>query len=45
MRISISLPDELVKELDEVLKNEGYQVRSEGISDALKEFVNHHKIK
>ena len=44
MRISISLPDELVKELDEVLKNEGYQVRSEGISDALKEFVNYHKI-
>ncbi|MCC7561182.1 MAG: ribbon-helix-helix protein, CopG family [Methanobacterium sp.] len=41
MRISMSLPDELIKDLDEVLKKEGYNSRSEGISDALKEFINH----
>ena len=44
MRISMTLPDELVNELDEVFKKEGYQVRSEGIADALKEFVTHHKM-
>ena len=43
MRISMTLPDELINELDEVLKKEGYHVRSEGIADALKEYVDHHK--
>lgn len=45
MRISMSLPDELVKELDEVLKKEGYNVRSKGISDAIKEYIILHKSK
>lgn len=40
----MTLPDELVNDLDEVFKKEGYQVRSEGIADALKEFVTHHKM-
>ena len=44
MRISMTLPDELVNDLDEVFKKEGYQVRSEGIADVLKEFVTHHKM-
>jgi len=43
MRISMTLPDELINELDEVLKKEGYQIRSEGIATALKEYVDHHK--
>lgn len=42
MRISMSLPDELVKEFDEVLKKEGYSVRSKGIADALKEYIISH---
>lgn len=44
MRISMTLPDELVNNLDEVLKKEGYQVRSEGIAEALQEYVDHHKM-
>ncbi|MDO5837028.1 MAG: hypothetical protein Q4P17_11015 [Methanobacterium sp.] len=44
MRISMTLPDELVNDLDEVLKKEGYQVRSEGIVEVLQEYVDHHKM-
>lgn len=43
MRISMSLPDEIIKDLDEVLKNEGYHSRSNGIADALKEYVINHQ--
>jgi len=39
MRISISLPKHLLKEFDDVLKERGYQSRSKGIRDALKDYI------
>jgi CopG family nickel-responsive transcriptional regulator len=39
----MSLPDEILKDVDEVLKKEGYNSRSKGIADALTEYVIHHK--
>ena len=39
MRISISLPKKLLDEFDEVLKDRGYQARSKGIRDALKDYI------
>lgn len=38
IRISMSLPEELLKEFDEVLKARGYKSRSKGIRDALKDY-------
>lgn len=43
MRISMSLPDEIINDLDEVLKKEGYNSRSKGIADALKDYVINHE--
>ncbi len=39
MRISMSLPKKLLNEFDEVLKDRGYQSRSKGIRDALKDYI------
>ncbi|MGL4669607.1 MAG: nickel-responsive transcriptional regulator NikR [Methanobacteriaceae archaeon] len=39
MRISMSLPTKLLADFDEVLKDRGYQSRSKGIRDALKDYI------
>ncbi|MFA0834328.1 MAG: nickel-responsive transcriptional regulator NikR [Methanobacterium formicicum] len=39
MRISMSLPKKLLNEFDEVLKDRGYNSRSKGIRDALKDYI------
>ena len=39
MRISMSLPRGFLNEFDEVLKDRGYQSRSKGIRDALKDYI------
>jgi len=43
MRISMSLPKELLKDFDEVLNDRGYQSRSKGIRDALKDYIIRYK--
>lgn len=43
MRISINLEDELLKEFDEVLKENGYNSRRDGFQNAIKEYINHLK--
>ncbi len=39
IRISMSLPKKLLSEFDEVLKDRGYNSRSKGIRDALKDYI------
>ena len=39
MRISMSLPNKLLNEFDDVLRDRGYQSRSKGIRDALKDYI------
>lgn len=39
IRISMSMPKKLLREFDEVLKNKGYNSRSKGIRDALKDYI------
>ncbi len=39
MRISMSLPKKLLNDFDEVLRDRGYQSRSKGIRDALKDYI------
>ena len=39
MRISMSLPNKLLNEFDDVLRDRGYQSRSKGIRDALKYYI------
>ena len=39
MRISMSLPKKLMNEFDDVLKDRGYNSRSKGIRDALKDYI------
>ncbi|NYB52204.1 MAG: nickel-responsive transcriptional regulator NikR [Methanobacteriaceae archaeon] len=39
MRISMSLPKKLLSEFDDVLKDRGYNSRSKGIRDALKDYI------
>lgn len=39
MRISMSLPKEILNDFDEVLKDREYQSRSKGIRDALKDYI------
>jgi CopG family transcriptional regulator, nickel-responsive regulator len=43
MRISMSLPRKLLNEFDEVLKDRGYQSRSKGIRDALKDYITRYQ--
>ncbi|PKL72454.1 MAG: nickel-responsive transcriptional regulator NikR [Methanobacteriales archaeon HGW-Methanobacteriales-2] len=39
MRISMSLPKKLLNEFDDVLQDRGYNSRSNGIRDALKDYI------
>lgn len=39
MRISMSLPRKILNDFDDVLKDRGYQSRSKGIRDALKDYI------
>ena len=39
MRISMSLPRKLLEDFDEVLQDRGYNSRSKGIRDALKDYI------
>jgi len=43
MRIALSLPKKLLNEFDEVLKDKGYNSRSKGIQNALKDYINNNK--
>ncbi|MGZ7068222.1 MAG: nickel-responsive transcriptional regulator NikR [Methanobacterium sp.] len=43
MRISMSLPRKLLNDFDEVLKERGYQSRSKGIRDALKDYITRYQ--
>lgn len=43
MRISINLPDELLKEFDECLKEKGYNSRSKGIQDVINDYITQNK--
>jgi CopG family nickel-responsive transcriptional regulator len=43
-RISMNLPDELLNEFDEVLKQNRYNSRRNGLQDTIKEYINKHKI-
>ena len=42
MRISISLPKDLLRDFDDVLKDVGYNSRSKGIRDALNDYITRH---
>lgn len=42
-RIAINLSNKILKELDEVLKENGYYSRFKGIENALKEHILHHQ--
>ncbi|MGC8817030.1 MAG: nickel-responsive transcriptional regulator NikR [Candidatus Hadarchaeum sp.] len=42
-RISLTLPQELLKELDESLKSRGYASRSEAVRDALRNLLSEYK--
>ncbi|MEN6553648.1 MAG: nickel-responsive transcriptional regulator NikR [Methanobacterium sp.] len=39
IRISMSMPKKLLNDFDEVLRDRGYQSRSKGIRDALKDYI------
>jgi len=41
-RISISLPEKLLREFDRVLREKGYVSRSEGIRDAIRSYIIEH---
>ena len=43
MRISMSLPRKLLKDFDEVINDRGYNSRSKGIRDALKDYIVRYK--
>ncbi|MGX1197811.1 nickel-responsive transcriptional regulator NikR [Parvibaculum sp. MBR-TMA-1.3b-4.2] len=42
-RISISLPEELLTELDQMVEDRGFQSRSQAINDMLHQFLVEHK--
>lgn len=42
--ISISIDDSLLKELGDIVKRKGYQGRSEAIRDAIRTFIDDHKL-
>lgn len=45
IRITTSLPKELLNEFDEVLKDKGYHSRTKGIQDAFKEYIVSSRVK
>lgn len=43
MRIGVSLPDNLLGRFDEIIKKRGYSSRSEGIRDAIRNYIIHYE--
>lgn len=43
MRIGVSLPDNLLDRFDEIIKKRGYSSRSEGIRDAIRNYIIHYE--
>jgi CopG family nickel-responsive transcriptional regulator len=43
MRIGVSLPDNLLGRFDEIIKKRGYSSRSEGIRDAIRNYILHYE--
>lgn len=39
MRIGISLPENLLGKFDEIIQNRGYSSRSEGVRDAIRNYI------
>lgn len=39
MRIGISLPENLLDKFDEIIQNRGYSSRSEGVRDAIRNYI------
>jgi CopG family nickel-responsive transcriptional regulator len=43
MRIGVSLPDNLLSRFDEIITKRGYSSRSEGIRDAIRNYILHYE--
>jgi len=43
MRIGVSLPDNLLTNFDEIILQRGYSSRSEGIRDAIRNYIVHYE--
>jgi len=43
-RISISIPEPLLEKFDKVLEDKGYVTRSEGIRDAIRDYIVEHSV-
>ncbi|SES77661.1 transcriptional regulator, CopG family [Methanococcoides vulcani] len=43
MRIGVSLPDNLLTKFDSIIERRGYSSRSEGIRDAIRNYINQHE--
>ncbi len=43
MRIGVSLPDNLLGRFDEIIEKRGYSSRSEGIRDAIRNYILHYE--
>jgi Predicted transcriptional regulators containing the CopG/Arc/MetJ DNA-binding domain and a metal-binding domain len=43
MRIGVSLPDTLLDKFDEIIKKRGYSSRSEGIRDAIRNYISYYE--
>lgn len=43
MRIGVSLPDNLLGRFDEIIEKRGYSSRSEGVRDAIRNYIVHYE--
>jgi CopG family nickel-responsive transcriptional regulator len=43
MRIGVSLPDTLLGKFDEIIEKRGYSSRSEGIRDAIRNYISYYE--
>ena len=43
MRIGVSLPEKLLSRFDEIILHRGYSSRSEGIRDAIRNYIVHYE--
>ena len=43
MRIGVSLPDNLLGRFDEIIEKRGYSSRSEGVRDAIRNYIIHYE--
>ncbi|WP_292388963.1 nickel-responsive transcriptional regulator NikR [Methanosarcina sp. UBA5] len=43
MRIGVSLPDTLLSKFDEIVEKRGYSSRSEGVRDAIRNYISHYE--